>query len=229
MRGLASGVLISLLLAACAPSTPPPDPRLAALSDAYAAELNETLWKRQATTADSRELMMVEAELGTRGQLSDAHGRYLGSRTAAGVGMTLYPRPAPTNARRNCGDFPSAAAAQLAFLTNGGPGVDTDNLDGDGDGYACGWGAQILSVSNRYQNQPGAAPRSLAPIRVESAPASGPTRVAAASGPALATRSASGSYGGSYGAAQIYHRGPRGGCFYYAANSKVYVDRDLCG
>ncbi|MFQ8430760.1 excalibur calcium-binding domain-containing protein [Amaricoccus sp. W119] len=225
MRGLASGVLCSLLLAGCAPSAPPVDPRLSALSDAYAAESNETLWKRQATTADSRELMMVEAELGTRGQLADANGRYLGSRTAAGVGMTLYSRPAPTNVQRNCGDFPSAAAAQRAFLTSGGPGLDPDNLDGDGDGYACGWGTQILSVSNRYQDQPGAAPRSLAPLRVERSPAPAVTRVAATRAPVIATRSG----GGSYGAARTYHRGPRGGCFYYAATSKVYVDRDLCG
>ncbi|TPE51385.1 hypothetical protein [Amaricoccus solimangrovi] len=165
MPGPTRAILCLLLVAACA-SAPPPDPRLTALSEAYAAEPSGTLWKRQATTGDPRELMMVEAELGTRGQLSDPNGRYLGSRTAAGVGLVTYSRTAPVTGRRGCADFPSAAAAQKAFLAAGGPAADPDGLDGDGDGSACGWGAQILAVSNRFQNRRGAAPRSLAPARV---------------------------------------------------------------
>lgn len=167
MRIIGGGLLCAALLGGCAPAPPPPDPRLTALADAYAGESNELLWKRQATTEESRELLMVEAELGTRGQLSDAHGRYLGSRTAAGVGVSTYPRTAPLSHDVTCASFPNAAAAQRAFLAAGGPALDPFGLDGDGDGNACGWGPQILTVANRYQNQPGAAPRALAPIGIE--------------------------------------------------------------
>ena len=169
MRAFAGGLLFCALLGACAPSAPPPDPKLAAYSNAYAGEPIATLWKRQATTADSRELMMVEAELGTRGQLADASGRYLGARTAAGVGLVTYPRAAPITGPRNCADFPSAAAAQRVFLAEGGPGLDPNGLDGDGDGSACGWGAQILTVANRYQGRAGPATGALAPLPFASA------------------------------------------------------------
>lgn len=169
MRGFAGGILMSaLLVAACAPTAPPADPRLTALADAYAGETNETLWKRQATTGDPRELLMVEAELGTRGQLSDAYGRYLGSRTAAGVGFPTYTRPAPVSHDLNCSDFTNAAEAQRTFLARGGPASDPYGLDGDGDGSACGWGPQILTVAGRYQGR-GASPRSLAATGFERA------------------------------------------------------------
>lgn len=237
MRAFA-GVLLIAAVAGCAPASPPPDPRLAALAQAYAGEPTETLWKRQATTGDARELMMVEAELGSRAQLADPSGRYLGSRTAAGVGLVTYPRSAPVTGTRNCADFPSAAAAQRTFLAEGGPAVDPDGLDRDGDGNACGWGAQILTVSNRYQNQPGGTPRGLAALPAASMPFVAETRVPAtpvaaardgSADVAKPTRTAPAVAGGGYGAPQVYHRGPKGGCFYYAANSKVYVDRGLCG
>lgn len=40
---------------------------------------------------------------------------------------------------RNCAAFTSADMAQEAFLSNGGPDRDRQNLDPDGDGFACGW------------------------------------------------------------------------------------------
>lgn len=181
MRGLAGGMLSLLLLAACAPAVPPPDPKDGALLAVYDGESNETLWKRQATTEDTRELMMVEAVLGTRGQLSDPNGRYLGSRTAAGVGVQTYPRQAPLSHDVQCSDFPNAAAAQRAFLAAGGPARDPYGLDGDGDGSACAWGPQILTVANRYQGK-GGATRALAPVgfvragQTTPVPAGTPTR-----------------------------------------------------
>ena len=41
--------------------------------------------------------------------------------------------------QRNCAAYPSADAAQIDFLQNGGPQKDRKALDPDGDGYACGW------------------------------------------------------------------------------------------
>lgn len=38
---------------------------------------------------------------------------------------------------RDCGDFPSQAAAQNFFLANGGPQHDPHRLDDEGDGIAC--------------------------------------------------------------------------------------------
>ena len=38
-----------------------------------------------------------------------------------------------------CLQYRNQDAAQEAFLTNGGPERDRDNLDPDGDGYACWW------------------------------------------------------------------------------------------
>ena len=40
---------------------------------------------------------------------------------------------------RNCAAFPSADLAQEAVLANGGPERDRQNLDPDGDGFACSW------------------------------------------------------------------------------------------
>jgi len=47
-------------------------------------------------------------------------------------------RSAASN-ERNCTKYGSADIAQEAFLANGGPTKDRENLDPDGDGFACGW------------------------------------------------------------------------------------------
>ncbi len=41
--------------------------------------------------------------------------------------------------QRNCAKYGSADIAQEALLSNGGPQKDRENLDPDGDGFACGW------------------------------------------------------------------------------------------
>lgn len=41
--------------------------------------------------------------------------------------------------QRNCAGFASPDLAQEAFLANGGPDRDRQNLDPDGDGFACAW------------------------------------------------------------------------------------------
>lgn len=57
-------------------------------------------------------------------------------------GAPIYRRSAfATESRhqRNCAAFPSADLAQEEFLANGGPERDRQNLDPDGDGFACNW------------------------------------------------------------------------------------------
>lgn len=57
-------------------------------------------------------------------------------------GTPIYRRSAfATESRhlRNCASFPSSDLAQEAFLSNGGPDRDRQNLDPDGDGFACAW------------------------------------------------------------------------------------------
>lgn len=58
------------------------------------------------------------------------------------VGARVYSRTGlnlAAKATRNCGRYPSADQAQIAFLEGGGPQRDRLGLDPDGDGYACGW------------------------------------------------------------------------------------------
>jgi len=63
--------------------------------------------------------------------------------------QTTNPRGAPIYRRsafasenrhlRNCAGFASPDLAQEAFLASGGPDRDRQNLDPDGDGFACSW------------------------------------------------------------------------------------------
>lgn len=54
----------------------------------------------------------------------------------AGILSVLTMAPAQAY-DRDCGDFPSQAAAQRFFLANGGPYSDPHGLDAEGDGIAC--------------------------------------------------------------------------------------------
>jgi endonuclease YncB( thermonuclease family) len=71
-----------------------------------------------------------------------------------------------TFADRDCGDFPSQAAAQNFFLANGGPANDPHRLDDEGDGIACesnpcpcigrgNPGGQTNGTTNNQNNNPG--------------------------------------------------------------------------
>ncbi len=133
------------IVAACAPTSPPP-PNQAPLVWAFANADTEQLWTAQAATPDPLELMLVEAELGSRGQL-ESDGRYLGSRTISSVGASPYARSEPSSGDQDCSDFPSAASAQRFFLSAGGPAYDPYGLDRDGDGNACEWGTKLREIS----------------------------------------------------------------------------------
>ncbi len=89
--------------------------------------------------------------------------RYVGERTGTAVGLPRYGREssaqssagtsqAPSSGDRNCGDFASAADAQRFFLAAGGPTRDRHDLDRDGDGFACEWGAEVQRSHRSYQS-----------------------------------------------------------------------------
>jgi len=61
--------------------------------------------------------------------------------TSHAPGTQVYSRSSlfRKNYEAACGQFPSADAAQEAFLSNGGPQSDKLGVDPDGDGFACGW------------------------------------------------------------------------------------------
>lgn len=56
-----------------------------------------------------------------------------------GLGEAIYDRRAvkPDAYQKACQRYPTAEAAQAAFLKSGGPKRDGKKLDPDGDGYAC--------------------------------------------------------------------------------------------
>lgn len=142
-------ICVSALLAACdAPQSSPSAPT--ATRNPYASYSNSQLWGIQGMTSSASELRLAEAELGTRGE-SSLGTWYIGQRTAAEVGTARYTRSGGADGGKDCGDFKSAADAQRYFLLNGGPSNDPHNLDGDGDGYACEWGAYVRSSYSKFK------------------------------------------------------------------------------
>lgn len=110
----------------------------------YKEATTERLWQIHRTSLDTNQLLFVEAELGTRGAYRSGSS-YIGQRTSSTVDVARYRRAHGTRSRdfKDCGDFSTEAEAQAFFLAAGGPYSDPHNLDGDGDGNACEWGARI--------------------------------------------------------------------------------------
>lgn len=59
--------------------------------------------------------------------------------TSNDVGQSIYPRSRGARISSGCRRYASADDAQRAFLAAGGPTSDSQNLDPDGDGFACQW------------------------------------------------------------------------------------------
>jgi hypothetical protein len=141
------------LLAACdaplPPSTPSSPSTPAATRNPYASYSTTQLWGLQGMTTSASELRLAEAELGARGESSFGTW-YIGQRTASEVGTTRFTRRS-AGGGKDCGEFKSSADAQRYFLLNGGPSNDPHNLDGDGDGYACEWGAYVRASYAKYK------------------------------------------------------------------------------
>lgn len=141
------------LLAACdAPQPSSSSSSPTATRNPYASYSTTQLWGLQGMTTSASELRLAEAELGTRGE-SNFGTWYIGQRTASQVGATRYSRGGAGSGGRDCGDFASSAEAQRYFLLNGGPSNDPHNLDGDGDGYACEWGAYVRASYSKYRTK----------------------------------------------------------------------------
>jgi hypothetical protein len=137
-----------MLLSACVEPQAPVPPAVA--ENPVATFSTATLWAMQETTTSAGQLRLIEAELGTRGQFVSG-ASYTGKRTASEVGTRRFDRRSSGSGDRDCGSFASSAAAQRFFLLNGGPSVDRHNLDGDGDGYACEWGAAVRGYAAKYR------------------------------------------------------------------------------
>ena len=64
--------------------------------------------------------------------------------TSHAAGTAMYERPAALatsvqGVRTRCSLYEDAVVAQHEFLENGGPELDVNRLDPDGDGFVCGW------------------------------------------------------------------------------------------
>lgn len=129
-------------------------------STGLAGRPTNLLWIDQATTSSPLMLAKVEAELGARGETTSGIW-HLGEKTAVAYGKKLYSREGLGNdvgGGKDCSDFPSSAAAQRFFLSEGGPVRDPHNLDGDGDGLACEWGKTISQIHRKASYKPKATP-----------------------------------------------------------------------
>lgn len=142
---VAASMVALFALVACS-STTTTSPAGLASKSSYA------LWNEWASTSDTMRIMLIEAELASRGQTQSTDGTfYIGRNTGGTVGRPLYGRTAEVTGDRNCSDFASSAAAQKFFLANGGPTVDRHGLDRDGDGNACEWGTTLTSSVARHR------------------------------------------------------------------------------
>ncbi|MFV0293692.1 MAG: hypothetical protein ACK5II_10985 [Paracoccus sp. (in: a-proteobacteria)] len=71
---------------------------------------------------------------------TDALARYAQAQRQAPGTRTFARTDNPgAETARSCARYPNADAAQLMFLSSGGPEQDPMGMDADGDGYVCGW------------------------------------------------------------------------------------------
>ena len=151
----------ALALSACA--TTSPESQCAR----YSSMSTSLLWSEHRLTRSPMELAMIEAELGTRGATVGTLS-YVGERTSGSLARSLYARTNDiSNDTKKCSDFRSSAEAQKFFLSSGGPVSDPYNLDQDGDGFACKWGATVQKTA-QAQRRASRVTTSTAPRRTSS-------------------------------------------------------------
>lgn len=183
---VASILCLALLGCGAAPEAMPPDQLTYRPSFA--------LWSDLSAATDTRQIMLLEAELASRGETQSISGdQYLGKRTSRTVGVKSYSRSSPTTDIRNCSDFRNGAEAQRLFLASGGPTRDPHGLDRDGDGNACEWGKTLKSSAASYRKTRAA---SIASTSRASARSSGRCYVGPRGGTYTITASGRKNYGG---------------------------------
>lgn len=170
-RALCSAV-VCILVSGCAvdPANLPSEQRSERARSASTAELCASYTRG---TSDALGNQIIEAELVTRG-VTTCSSRPIGTVSSRSFGRQLYDRnggssrtsadagsSSTSNSDVDCDDFSSGAAAQRFFLATGGPFRDPNDLDRDGDGLACEWGAQVRQIASARIS----APRSAAPRR----------------------------------------------------------------
>ena len=81
---------------------------------------------------------------------TDALARYAASQSQL-PGTEVYSRAggSEATAAHACARYPNAEAAQLMFLTSGGPQQDPMGMDPDGDGFVCGWDPTYYMAERR--------------------------------------------------------------------------------
>lgn len=79
---------------------------------------------------------------------TDALIRYAqAQRHAPGTAVFVRAGGSAADAARACARAPNADAAQLVFLSAGGPQQDPLGMDPDGDGFVCGWTPAVYQAS----------------------------------------------------------------------------------
>lgn len=119
-------------------------------TQSFSNQSTTALWSQLSHSSDTKQIMLLEAELASRGQTSSGT-EYIGRQTAGTVDRKIYARNTSITGDRNCSDFSSAAAAQKFFLAAGGPTQDPHGLDRDGDGNACQWGRTLRSNAGQQK------------------------------------------------------------------------------
>ncbi|PYE47151.1 excalibur calcium-binding domain-containing protein [Rhizobium sp. PP-F2F-G20b] len=136
---LSIALLVTVAVTACAS----PPQAVTPVANGLEARPSQQLWSELTLATSPREIMLIEAELASRGQTSSG-GEYLGRRTSVGVGVASFTRTKSSVADKDCSDFASSAQAQKFFLAQGGPSADPHGLDRDGDGYVCEFGTALV-------------------------------------------------------------------------------------
>jgi hypothetical protein len=120
--------------------------------DPGADSINLALYSQEQQKIDrenaARELALARSQLvivspdqvqgGSRSNVLQTYARS----TTNSVGQKVYRRGLFSDAETtqiNCSRYRSADDAQKAFLAAGGPASDSQQLDPDGDGFACAW------------------------------------------------------------------------------------------
>lgn len=178
-------IMYAFILIGCAATTPE------AIGPRVDSATTESLWQaHRDPNLSPLQLAFVEAELASRGATSSGNS-YIGRKTTSAYGKSLYARgeaASIVSGDRDCADFTSSWQAQRFFLDGGGPLSDPHNLDRDGDGLACEWGATLRSASRKA--------REVTPVRTRPVYTSSRCYVGPRGGTYTITASGNKNYGG---------------------------------